>query len=226
MRSPKTFSALPVPLLVLLLALASTTSSAWAQEVDVHHVEPPPAPLEHAPVLIVDIHASAQVPVLREHICPREYRCVFGAGIGVGAQLERRESNGLGLFAAYSLWLMDGGSVFEVSALHAIRLGLRWVLEDWYQIHPFVEGSVGFLAFGDTATLASVGGSLTLGGGAELEVSETVAVATSVQGWMISVAPFTSEADGAQRASDFGVNFAVELLFGVSLTLDAVVEDL
>lgn len=225
MRGSKTISAWLVPPLVHLLALASTASSVWAQEVEVHHVEPPPAPLEHEPVLMVEVHGSAQVPVLRETICPQAYRCVFGAGIGVGAQLERRESSGLGLFAGYDLWLMDGGSVFEVSVLHAIRLGVRWVIEDWYQIHPFLDAAVGFLAFGDTATVSTVGGTVTVGGGAELEASDTVTVGTSVQGWMISLAPFTSAADSARRAEDFGINFAVEVTLGVSVTIDAIVAD-
>lgn len=181
-----------------------------------HHVVPPPAPHEHGPTLTVEVHGSVEAPILRDTICPATHACVLGLGLGIGAQVEWRTADRIGLFAAYDFWMIDPSGVYELGALHALRGGVRYVLDDSLVVHPFLDIAAGVLAFGDTANVATGGGLLTLGGGAEIELSESVAFTTGAEAWLLATGPFTTR-DGAARSGAFGVDIAVQLTLGVAL---------
>lgn len=196
--------------------LAASVASADEPRTITHHVEPPPAPEEHPPTLSVEVHGGAEVPLERGAICPAAAGCVLGAGVVAGVRIERRSSDRVGLFAGYDFWLLDSDGVFELGALHAVRAGIRYVLDDSMLVHPFIEGAIGFLAFGDTANVVTLGGLVSAGAGAELELSESVAFVTSLEAWFLSTGPFTTR-EGATRADPFGVNIALQITIGVSV---------
>lgn len=184
-----------------------------------HHVEPPPAPHEHGGTLEVEIHGAPLVPLARDTICPPSaLQCVLGAGLGVGAQLEWRTAERVGLFAGYDFFMLDSGGVYELGTLHALRGGVRYTLDDSLVVHPFLDLAVGLLLFGDTANVAAGGGVVTAGGGAEMELSESVLFVTSAEVWMFATGPFTTR-DGATRSADFGVNVALQLTVGVAILI-------
>jgi hypothetical protein len=166
----------------------------------------------------VAVHGAAIIPVLREPMCPSGPDCVLGLGAGVGAQLEWRTAERIGLFLGYDFWVLDAAGVFEVGALHAVRGGVRYVIDDSMRVHPFVDAAVGFLAFGDTATVATAGGGITLGAGAEVEISEAVAFVGAAEAWLFATAPFATR-DGALRAADFGVDVVVQVTVGIAVTV-------
>ena len=188
----------------------------------VHHVEPPPAPDDHPATLAVEVHGGANAPIERSTICPPSAGCVLGLGVGVGVLMERRTSDRIGLFAGYDFWLLDSNGVFELGALHAIRGGIRYVFDDSTMVHPFVDAAVGLMAFGDTASVATLGGLITAGGGAELELSESVLFVTSVETWLFATGPFETR-DAVERASDFGVNVALQITIGISVLVGGTV---
>ncbi len=162
------------------------------------------------------MHGGAEVPLERSAICPAGAGCVLGAGVVAGVRIERRSSDRVGLFAGYDFWLLDSDGVFELGALHAVRAGIRYVLDDSMMVHPFIEAAIGFLAFGDTANVVTLGGLVSAGGGAELELSESVAFVASLEAWLLSTGPFQTR-EGAIRADPFGVNIALQITIGVSV---------
>jgi len=184
-----------------------------------HHVEPPPAPQEHGATLAVEIHGAALVPLSRDTICPASAsQCVLGLGLGVGAQIEWRTADRIGLFAGYDFWMLDSGGVYELGTIHAVRGGVRYTLDDSMVVHPFLDLAIGLLVFGDTASVATAGGLVTAGGGAEIELSESVLFVTSAEAWMFATGPFATR-DGATRSADFGVNVALQLTVGVAILI-------
>lgn len=200
--------------LVAARARASDDDAAPAR--GAHHVDPPPAPESHPATLAVDVHVGAAAPLERSAICPAGAGCVLGAGVGVGAQIERRAADGVGLFAGYDFWLLDSGGVYEIGALHALRGGVRWVIDAATLVHPFVQGSIGFLAFGDTADAAALGGLITAGAGVEIELTESVAFVSALDAWVLSTGPFRAH-DGVLRSDPFGVNVALQITVGVAV---------
>jgi hypothetical protein len=106
--------------------------------------------------------------------------------------------------------------VFELAALHAIRAGVRYVIDDDSLIHPFIEGAIGGIAFGETASVVALGGLVSLGAGMEIELSESVAFVSSLQAWFLSTGPFRTR-EGALRSDPFGVNIALQVTLGISV---------
>jgi hypothetical protein len=155
-------------------------------------------------------------PLERGTICPGGADCVLGPGIALGVHVERRGADGLGLIAGYDFFMVDGDGVFELGALQVLRGGVRYVIDDAWRVHPFVDATFGVLAFGDTTRIATMGGMLTAGGGAEFELSESVAFVTALQAWFLATGPFVT-VDGVTRSADFGVNAVLQIAIGVSI---------
>lgn len=206
-------AALPI---ACLGALAPELARADDEEAVVHHVEPPPAPAEHPPTLAVEMRVDAEAPIERSAICPAGVGCVLGLGVGLGVRIEQRSADRIGLFVAYDFWLIDGDAIFELATLHAVRAGVRYVIDDSTMVHPFIEGAIGVLAFGDTASVVALGGLVSAGGGVELELSEAVAFVSTFEAWFLSTAPFQTR-EGTTRSDPFGVNVALQLTVGVSV---------
>jgi hypothetical protein len=187
-----------------------------------HHVEPPPAPEEHEPTPAVSMNVAAVAPIERSTICPVGHDCVIGVGVGVGVQVEWRSADRVGLVAGYDFWLLDGNGVYELGALHASRVGLRYVVDDATRVHPFIDAAVGLLAFGDAANVATLGGLVTAGAGAEIELTESVAFVAALESWFFATGSFVTP-DGAWRSSGFGVNAALQITVGIAIQVGPMV---
>ncbi len=184
-----------------------------------HHVAPPPPQQAHAPFVLVEIRALGVAPIARDALCPSGASCVFGPGVGVGASVERRSSDRFGMWAGYDVWLLDSGGVYELGTVHSFRGGVRHVFDDVTRVHPFVSGGLALLAFGDTAGVRALGAGVSIGVGAELEISEAVALVGNFETWAFGTEAFTSR-EGVRRAAEPGVNVALQLSLGVSVLLD------
>ncbi len=175
-------------------------------------------PLEQEPVWTLDVHGAAVFPIERGTICPSGSSCVLGGGFGAGAFLLRRSPDGIGLLVGYEVWLLDGGGVYEVGALHSLRLGVRWTLDNSSIVQPLIQATAGALLLTDPAQASTAGGLLTAGAGMEIELTRDVALNLSAELAFFSVAAFRTR-DGADRASDFGVNVALETTAGLVVVL-------
>lgn len=195
----------------VLVSVAWAPTSARAQ-----HLVAPPAPTLLEPTYHLEVHGAPVLPIARENACPSGFGCVLGAGFAAGAFVERRAADGLGLLVGYQVWLLDTSGVYEVAAIHTIRLGLRWVIDSRTRVHPFLEVMGGALIFTDPGQAQTGGGLLSLGAGAEIELTETVAVTVALDVWAMAIGAFRTR-DGALRAADFGINLVSQLRVGATV---------
>ena len=197
------------------LVLASATAAiAQAEPTEVHHVEPPLAPLEHPPDWAIEMHGAGVIPFARGSLCPSMSGCVLGAGVSLGVGAEHRWTDGFGLLAGYSFWVLDSASVFEVGTLHALRVGARYTFDERWIVHPSIDAQLGALLFGDTTQISTGGGLLSLGGRVEIELSEAALVLVGAEVWLLSTGAFRTR-DGVERARDFGVEAVLTLHVGL-----------
>lgn len=199
--------------LAVAVALAAPRAAA-ADGLEVHPAE------EQDWVYALEVHGALVLPFERSTVCPSGGDCVLGNGFGVGGFFVGRSPDGVGLIAGYEVWLLDGGGVYEIAALHSIRLGVRWILDLSSRAQPFLQGTIGAALLTDPGQATTAGGLVTLGGGLEVELTETVSLTFGAELAFLSVAPFSTR-DGLARARDFGVNVGLEVHGGVVVLLGA-----
>ncbi len=209
----------------LAAALAATPAtaqdvpaSAEAEPVTHHRIEPPPPPEALPPDVNLDIRGAAIVPLFRDTLCPGNHQCVLNGGVGVSVGVERRWADGWGFLSRYDVWILDAGALYEIGIMHSVRIGARYVIDAATNVHPYVEALAGFLAFGDTITVAAVGGSVTLSAGTEIELSDVLALDLGVELWTFATSFFATR-DGVRRSDGFGANLALQIFLGLEVLL-------
>jgi hypothetical protein len=219
-RGPIRFIGIALVLASPLVVMAQEPA-AEADEPLVHHVEPPPRPQDQDAELLLDIRGAAVVPVYVGGICPGGHECVLNGGVGIGVSVEQRWHDRVGLLLSYDAWVVDADSLFEVGLMHSFRVGFRYVLDDTFNVHPFIEASAAFLAFGDTSQVSALGGAITAGGGAEIEISDAIAVLVDAELWTLATGSFATR-DGVHRSDGFGANLAVQISVGFEVLLGTI----
>lgn len=206
----------------LVVACLGVSVAAAAQDAeDPPHVDPPPAPESHEPSLLVEVHIGAIIPLERADICPGDSLCVLDAGGSVGVEIERRWPFGLGVVVAYDAWFVDSGGVFELGTVQIVRAALRYVFEPDWMVHPSIHLGAGALVFGDTFLVATVGGAAEAGVGAEIELTESVALTAGARVWVFTTTPFTTGRDRTLRSEGPGLNAALQLNVGLVVVAES-----
>lgn len=215
-RDPSATLAAVRPFAVSLVtaALCLAPRTARAEGLEVYPAE------EQDPSFALEVHGAVVLPFERSAVCPTAGACVLGTGFGAGGYFLGRLPIGLSLLAGYEVWLLDGGGVYEVSAIHSLRVGLRWILEPSARVQPYLQGTLGGLLLTDPAQASTAGGLVTLGAGLEVELTESVALNFCGALDLFSLAAFSTR-DGLTRARDFGVNVGLEVQAGVVIQLGA-----
>lgn len=196
----------------MLAITAAIASPVRADELEVF------APNQQNATYALEVHGGVLFPLETTQVCPAGGDCVMGAGFGLGTLLVREEPGGVGLLVGYEVWLLDGNTVFEVTALHSIRFGLRWVLDQSSRVKPFLLATAAALLLTDPAEARSAGGMLTAGAGMEIELTADVSVSLAAELGFSSLAAFRT-ADGVDRARDFGVNVTLSTTAGLIILL-------
>ena len=179
------------------------------------HVEPPPAPDTHDPTLLVAVHLGGIIPLEASDICPGDALCVLNGGGAVGVEIERRWPFGLGVSVGYDAWFVDSGGVFELGTVQIVRAAIRYVFGLEWVVHPSIHLGAGALVFGDTFLVSTVGGAVEAGAGAEIELTESVALTAAARAWVFTTTPFTTERDRTLRSEGLGLNAALQLDVGL-----------
>ena len=104
--------------------------------------------------------------------------------------------------------------------MHSVRIGARYVIDQVDDRHPYLEALAGFLAFGDTTTVAAGGGSATLGAGAEVELTDSLVLNVDAELWTLATGFFATR-DGVRRSDGFGPNLALQISVGLEVLLGA-----
>ena len=206
-------SALPAVLVAGFLSLGA--HAAAQHESPPPHVEPPPAPETHEPSLLAQVHVGGIIPLEASDICPGDSLCVLAGGGVFGVEIERRWPFGLGVAVAYDVWFVDSGGVFELGTVQIVRAALKYVFAWDLMVHPTVHIGAGALVFGDTFLVSTVGGAVEAGVGAEIELTESVALTAGARAWLFTTTPFTTGRDRTRRSEGLGLNAALQLDVGL-----------
>jgi len=217
-------SAWIVCIALLLSSPASAQDEATATNDEdpagTHHVEPAPLPETLPPDVTLEVRGAAIVPLYRDALCPGAAQCVFNAGVGVGVGVERRWPDGWGFLSRYDVWVIDASSLYEIGIMHSVRIGTRYVIDQATMVHPYLEALAGFLAFGDTTTVSAAGGSVTLGAGTEIELTDVLVLDVDAELWTLATGFFATR-DGVRRSDGFGPNLALQISVGLEVLLGA-----
>jgi hypothetical protein len=178
--------------------------------------EIPPAPAEAPPRLAFDVHTGFSAPLRNSSLCPQNAGCVMQSGGGVGGSAERRWASGIGIMVAYDLWFLDTDSVYELGVQQLLRAGLRYTMPTDVVFHPVFELTGGFMGYGDTFAIATVGALAQVMAGAEVELTAAFGLRAGLGVRAFSHTKFRTERDGVQRGT--GVPFSESFFFEVALT--------
>jgi hypothetical protein len=178
--------------------------------------EVPPAPAQAPPRLAFDVHTGFSAPLRNTSLCPPNAGCVMQSGGGVGGSAERRWASGIGIMVAYDLWFLDTDSVYELGVQQLLRAGLRYTMPTDIVFHPVFEVTGGFMGYGDTFAIATVGVLAQVMAGAEVELTAAFGLRVGLGVRAFSHTKFRTERDGVQRGT--GVPFSESFFFEVALT--------
>jgi len=217
----------PFATLVLLVSASAaaqppgdTGSGQDASDADVaaEGFELPRDPDAIDPVLAVDVHFSAVVPIASGPLCPPGEECVFGAGGGVGLGLERRWPNGIALGIGYDAWFLDSNNVYELAVMQMLSARLRYYFLPESIVHPWLGVAVGALIFGDTLQIATLGVAGVAEVGLEWELTESIALLLGIPFRFFTTSSFQTRRDRVERAEEPGLNVAAAFQFGLAIT--------
>ncbi len=184
-------------------------------------LQPPPPPAQRDSQFGGELHLQLVLP-LAPALCPRDERCLLNGGFGIGGSVEQRWAFGGALLLGYDLSLLDAEGTFEVSTLHTLRVGARWVIPLDTVLQPYGELGLGAVLFGDSFGVATAGAALQLGVGGELELTPRMALTAGVVFRAFTTGAFRARADEAPDPRDAGANFALLLQAGILLLDDPV----
>jgi len=199
----------------------STEASGPARPRPVLRLQPPPPPAQRDSQFGGELHLQLVLP-LAPALCPRDERCLLNGGFGIGGSVEQRWAFGGALLVGYDLSLLDAEGSFEVSTLHTLRVGARWVVPLDTVLQPYAEAGLGAVLFGDTFGVATAGVALQLGVGGELELTPRMALTVGVVFRGFTTGAFRARGDDAPAPREAGANFALLVQAGILLLDDPV----
>ena len=205
-----------VLLLHACLGLLSATTAHAQERGSADKFEIPPAPGDAPPRLAFDVHTGFSAPLHNSSLCPKDVGCVLQSGGGVGASVERRWPRGIGLMLAYDLWFLDTDSVYELGVQQLLRAGIRYTVPTAIVFHPVFELTGGFMGYGDTFAIATVGVLVQGTVGAEVELTASFGLRAGIGLRAFSHSEFTTERDGVKRGT--AQPFSESFFFEVGLT--------
>ncbi|MFW6067031.1 MAG: hypothetical protein ACOC97_01745 [Myxococcota bacterium] len=178
---------------------------------------PVPRPRARPAHMAGEVHLEAVFPVVDASLCPDGAGCVFGAGAGVGGLIEKRWLSGIALGAALDLWFLDGNGVQEVTVVQNLAASLRYHLLPRRMTHPFFGVAIGGVLLGDSFKAATGGATAELVLGAEIEMSEGLALVVATSWRLLVTGPFTTANDGVSRSGTPGIDLGATIRLGLTI---------
>ncbi len=177
----------------------------------------PPAPDDLPPSLAGEIAFDVRFPISPGTICPTGADCVLGGGLGLAGALRLHYPSGIAIGGALSVDFLDGNSVHEITTTVELGFNIRKAWLSAYQTHPFIEGEIGAVMLSDVFFPVAVGAAIDLRIGVASELSNRVSLISSLGVRLFSTSPYTSEADGVDRSSSFGIASIIQFRVGLLL---------
>lgn len=193
-------------------------SLAYAEDLDesaapATTLQPPLPPTELEPTIAAAVSTRIVRPIANDALCPPDTECIFGQGFAFGVALERRWESGPSVGFRYDAWFVDANTVYELGVLQAVQAFGRYAFVGGDAFSPYLFGSIGGAAFGDSFGIETVGLIVEAGFGVELELGSTTSLTCSVPTSFLLLSEFQTGVDAATRASG-GIDIALALQVG------------
>jgi hypothetical protein len=159
------------------------------------------------------------IPLSTNRLCPDGYECIADLGWAVGVPFSYRWANGIGLGLGYEFWLLTANGVYESTVTQTFTALLQYSFLPNHATHPLIRLRGGFLMLGPAFRVDTIGGTLEIGAGAEVELSSDTVFSFLVTGNLLRTQPFTTSADNAQRAVDGALDAMLVLRVGFNFLL-------
>ena len=155
------------------------------------------------------------IPLSTDRLCPGGAQCIADVGWAVGVGFSYRWPNGLGLGFGYEFWLLTAEGVYEITVPQAF-LGLFQVsfLPD-RATHPIFRLRGGPLLLGPSFRVETVGGTVEIGAGGEVEISPGTVFSFLATTNLLRTRAFTTSADGALRGTGAALDAMLVLRIGL-----------
>jgi hypothetical protein len=181
--------------------------------------ELPGGPLAREGSIALGAETGMVIPLSTNRLCPDGYECIADLGWAVGVNFSYRWANGIGLGFGYEFWLMTANGVYETTVPQMFTGLLQYSFLPDHATHPLVRLRGGFLMLGPSFRVDTIGGTLEIGAGAEVELSSDTVFSFLVTGNLLRTQPFTTSADNAQRAVDGALDAMLVLRVGFNFLL-------
>lgn len=160
-----------------------------------------------------EVHMGAMFPWRNRPLCPEGAACVFNGGGGIGGTLEKRWPAGMAIGFGYDAWFPNTKGIYDLGVMHGMRAQIRYLSARRSLVHPYIGGGVGANIFGDAVRVATVGWSLDVLLGLEVELSEVLGLQIGFPVRIFANDAFNTDRDRVERPS--GINVAQSIHLGV-----------
>lgn len=167
----------------------------------------------------VGVETGLVVPLSTNRLCPAGHECIADMGWAVGINFSYRWANGIGLGFGYEFWLLTANGVYETTVPQMFTGLLQYSFLPNHATHPLLRLRGGFLMLGPTFRVDTIGATVEIGAGAEVELSSDTVFSFLVTGNLLRTQSFTTWADNAQRAVDGPLDAMLVLRVGFNFLL-------
>ncbi|MBW2405238.1 MAG: hypothetical protein JRF42_15905 [Deltaproteobacteria bacterium] len=140
-------------------------------------------------------------------------------GLVVPLSFSYRWANGIGLGFGYEFWLLTANGVYETTVPQMFTGLLQYSFLPDHATHPLLRLRGGFLVLGPSFRVDTIGGTVEIGVGAEVELSSDTVFSFLVTGNLLRTQSFITWADNAPRALDGALDAMLVLRVGLNFML-------
>ena len=179
----------------------------------------PGGPQEREGSFAIGPETGLVIPVSTHRLCPDGYQCIADLGWAVGLGFSYRWANGIGLGFGYEFWLLAANGVYEITVPQSFLGVLQYSFLPNHATHPLIRLRGGLLLLGPSFRVATIGGTLEIGTGAEVEISHDSVFSFLVTGNLLRTRAFETPGDGALRATSGALDAMLVLRVGFNFLL-------
>ncbi|WP_044248954.1 hypothetical protein [Chondromyces apiculatus] len=144
--------------------------------------------------------------------------CILGSGGGILIRGGYRSPGPWYFGGSYEFTKMDSSNLYRLGIFQQLRAEMRYLPDLGYRLSPYFSAGLGGVAYGNEWGAETGGAVLTLGAGAELEISRLTVIGLSAGYRPVLLAGWTDTA-GYRRRTAIAQFFGLELMIEVRTEL-------
>ena len=209
-------TAVPTRAAALAVCLSCLLTPAWLRA---DSADLPGGPPNRTGSFAVGPETGLVIPLSTNRLCPEGYQCIADLGWAVGVGFSYRWANGIGLGFSYEFWLLAANGVYEITVPQSFLGVLQYSFLPNHATHPLIRLRGGLLLLGPSFRIDTLGGTVEIGGGAEVELTPETVFSFLVTGNLLRTRAFETPGDGAVRATSGALDAMLVLRVGFNFML-------